>query len=86
MDNESPDSVTGDTLEPRYSYDSYLRIEDLNLVLTAEFNTTPCTFRRAVKGPLVVPLRLDVQVVVLAVRGVGGGVGRAVLVDRQLAV
>lgn len=40
-----------------------------------------CTFRCAVDGlPLVVPLGLDVDVIVLAVGGVGGGVGGAVLI------
>ena len=38
-------------------------------------------FRRAVNGlPLVVPLGLDVDVILLAVGGVGGGVGGAVFV------
>lgn len=47
----------------------------------------PYTFRCAVNGlPLVVPLGFDIDVVVLAVGGVGGGVGGAVFVHRQLAV
>lgn len=46
-----------------------------------------CTLGCAVHGlPLVVPLRLDGVLVVLAVRRVGRGVRGAVLVQRELAV